>query len=72
MAEAILIYLLLMLAFGPGTFVYGLLTIARKKVRATRKLTLQGAPAVAAGLVLMIVGCATTWFFWTMGAYLPP
>jgi len=69
--DALLIYLLMMLALGPGTVVYGLFVIGRKRVRATRKVALQGGSAVAAGLVLMIVGCATTWFFWRMGAYFP-
>ena len=69
--EMLLISSLMMLALGPGTVVYGLFVVMRRRVQAARKIALQGGVAVAAGLGLMIVGCATTWFFWRMAAYFP-
>ncbi len=69
--ELLLLYLILTIVLGPGTIVCGSVIVLREKVRLSRRICLEGALAVAAGLGVMCGGFALTYFFWYMARSFP-
>lgn len=69
--ELLFLYLALMFVLGPGIVLYGVLIIARQRVRLYRSKILNGDVAVLAGVLTVIAGLAFTCFLWRMGQFLP-
>jgi hypothetical protein len=69
--EILIAYLVLMLALGPGTVLYGFLIVVLQRVRLTPPRVLLGGRAVAVGIVTMIAGALFTYFMWYMARYFP-
>lgn len=69
--ELLFLYLALMFVLGPGMVLYGVLIIARQRVRLYGSKALDGDAAVLAGVLTVIAGLAFTCFLWSMGQFWP-
>ena len=69
--EILFLYLLVMLLFGPGLVLYGLIISIRGRVRLTRTTTLHGVMALLAGIAIMVLGFGLAYLLWWMGRYFP-
>ena len=69
--ELILFHLFLMVIVGPGITIYGVVIIARQRVRIFGDKMLKGGSAVFAGIITLFSGVAFAYFLWCMLGFFP-